>query len=67
MDNKALVPVMGILIALITSSVGVVAWSYETFATKGEQESAQVRIEKRLERIENKIDWLADRTVRKRD
>lgn len=53
--------VVGALSALIASSMALVSWSYETFETKELSNERQGTIERRLERIETKIDSLRTR------
>lgn len=53
--------VVGALSALIASSMALVSWSYETFETKELSNERQSTIERRLERIETKIDSLRTR------
>lgn len=52
---------VGALSALIASSMALVSWSYETFETKDLGKERQASIERRLERIETKIDSLRTR------
>lgn len=52
---------IGALSALIASSMALVSWSYETFETKELSNERQATIERRLERIETKIDALRER------
>ena len=58
---KAGGPIVGALSALIASSMALVSWSYETFETKELSNERQASIEKRLERIEDKIDSIRTR------
>jgi len=55
---KALGGTVGMISALIASSMALVSWSYETFETQEISRDRQTSIERRLERIENKIDTL---------
>lgn len=58
---KGLGGVVGAISALIASSMALVSWSYETFETKELSNERQGTIERRLERIETKIDSLRAR------
>lgn len=58
---KSLGPWLGAMATLIASLLGLVSWSYETFEMKEVSRDRQVSLEKRLERIENKIDSLRER------
>ena len=52
---------LGAVAALIISAMTLVSWSYETFETKEISRNQQQSIERRLERIENKIDSIRER------
>jgi len=58
---KLLGPWLGGISALIASAMALVSWSYETFETKEISRERQTQIERRLERIENKIDSIRTR------
>lgn len=58
---KAGGPIVGGLSALIAASMALVSWSYETFETKELGKERLQGIERRLERIEEKIDSLRTR------
>lgn len=53
---------VGAVSAIIASSAAMVSWSYDTFETKEIGKERLATIEKRLDRIESKID-----SLRKRD
>jgi len=53
--------IVGALSALIASSMALVSWSYETFETKEISRERQTELQRRLERIESKIDSLRTR------
>lgn len=46
---------------ILSAGAAVVGWSYETFEPKQTVQERSSLIEKRLDRIENKIDQLFDR------
>jgi hypothetical protein len=52
---------VGAISALIASSMALVSWSYETFETKEIGRERLANVERRLERIEAKIDTLRTR------
>lgn len=54
--TKLIGGVVGTLFALIPSSMALVSWSYETFETKEIARERQTELQRRLERIEIKID-----------
>jgi hypothetical protein len=58
---RLLGPWLGGISALIASAMALVSWSYETFETKEISRESQTQIERRLERIENKIDSIRTR------
>lgn len=58
---RLLGPWLGGISALIASAMALVSWSYETFETKEISRERQTQIERRLERIENKIDSIRTR------
>lgn len=58
---RLLGPWLGGVSALIASAMALVSWSYETFETKDVSKERLGQIEKRLERIENKIDSIRTR------
>ena len=47
--------------ATLIAVIGLTSFVYAEFQTKVESEKAEVRIEKRLERIENKQDQILER------
>lgn len=57
---KLLGPWLGGISALIVSAMALVSWSYEKFETKEAAKDRQSQIERRLERIENKIDSIRE-------
>lgn len=57
---KILGPWLGGISALIVSAMALVSWSYEKFETKETAKERQSQIERRLERIENKIDAIRE-------
>jgi len=52
------------LAGVLSAGAAIVGWSYETFEPKSISHERKEAVEKRLERIEGKIDLLFDR-VRK--
>ena len=58
---RLLGPWLGGISALIASAMALVSWCYETFETKEISRERQTQIERRLERIENKIDSIRTR------
>lgn len=58
---KSIGGIVGALSALIASSMALVSWSYETFETKEISRERQTELQRRLERIESKIDSLRTR------
>jgi hypothetical protein len=58
---KLLGTAVGAISALIASSMALVSWSYETFETKEIGRERLANVERRLERIEAKIDTLRTR------
>jgi hypothetical protein len=58
---RLLGPWLGGISASIASAMALVSWSYETFETKEISRERQTQIERRLERIENKIDSIRTR------
>lgn len=54
--------------AIVTAAAGFTNWAYETFQTKEQGDQRVVSIERRLERIEDKIDRISEITsARKRN
>lgn len=53
-------PVM-IVLGLIATGASVVAWSFDRFQTKDAADGTTQGIERRLDRIENKLDKLMER------
>lgn len=58
---KIMGPVIGGLSAVIASAMALVSWSYDTFETKEIGKERLQSIERRLERIETKIDSIRER------
>lgn len=58
---KIMGPWLGGISALIVSAMALVSWSYDKFETKEASKERQSQIERRLERIENKIDAIRER------
>lgn len=58
---KLLGPWLGGISALIASAMALVSWSYETFETKEVSRERHTEIQRRLERIESKIDAIRAR------
>lgn len=54
-------PIIGAISALIATSMAMINWSYETFETKDLAKERLQSIERRLERIESKIDSFRER------
>jgi uncharacterized protein Yka (UPF0111/DUF47 family) len=54
-------PIVGGIAALITACMALISWSYETFETKDISKERLHSIERRLERIEEKIDTIRTR------
>jgi hypothetical protein len=50
-----------LIAAIITALVAVTAFAFTTFTTKAENDTMHIGVEKRLDRIEMKIDHLIER------
>lgn len=57
--NFASLPAV-VIASLFSAGAAVVGWSYDNFQTKHDASSYSQQIEKRLERIENKLDRLVE-------
>ena len=58
---KAIAPWVGGIGALIAAIMSLVSFGYETFASKESVQQQLAAIEKRLDRIEQKIDTIRER------
>lgn len=72
MDDEAvtitIVHIVGTLMAVVTGAAAIVNFAYDTFQTKESSDQRVLSIEKRLERIEDKIDRLSESSAfRKRN
>ena len=69
MNERRIIEIMILMATVLSAGAAIVGWSYETFEQKEVARDKLGSTEKRLERIENKIDQLAERITsqRKRD
>jgi hypothetical protein len=58
---KAIAPWVGGIGALIAATMSLVSFGYDTFASKETVQQQLLSIEKRLDRIEQKIDTIRER------
>lgn len=66
--GEAAIQIGGTIAAIVTGAAALVSYTYETFETKEQSDKRALSIERRLERIEDKIDRLYDASsARKRD
>lgn len=61
MKEAAVIQLVLTLATVLGGGAAMVGWAYETFEPKDSARERLVATEKRLERIEGKIDQLADR------
>lgn len=50
----------GTVAAIVTGAAALVSWAYETFETKEQSDQRVLSVERRLERIEDKIDRIIE-------
>lgn len=66
--QEAVLQIGATVAAIVTGAAALVSWAYETFETKEQGDQRILSVERRLERIEDKIDRIIEApTVRKRD
>jgi hypothetical protein len=61
MKESAIIQLVLTLATVLGGGAAMVGWAYETFEPKDLSRERLAQTEKRLERIESKIDLLADR------
>lgn len=61
MKESAIIQLILTLATILGGGAAMVGWAYETFEPKDLSRERMAQTEKRLERIETKIDLLADR------
>lgn len=69
MNERRIIEIMILMATVLSAGAAIVGWSYETFEQKDSARERLASTEKRLERIENKIDAIVERigSQRKRD